>query len=394
MDLASRLGAAHRADVPPFYVMDQIAAFAQRMATHRDGISLMAGQPSTGAPKPVAEEAVRLLSSGDPLGYTGIAGVPALRRGIAGHYREWYGVDVDPDDIVVTTGASGAFLLAFLACFEPGDKIAMACPSYPAYRNDLQVLGCEVVEIATGPETAYQPTVEQLEAIPDLKGVIVASPSNPAGTLLADDELKAIALWCDDHAVRFISDEIYHGLEYGADGEPVRAASTAREFSTEAIVIGSFSKYFSMTGWRLGWMIIPPQLRRAIEVLSGNFTICPPAISQHAAVKAFTPESYDELDGHIRHYADNRRALLAGLPQIGITGFAPALGAFYVYADIGHVTHDSLTWCRQLLDDTGVALASGVDFDPTNGGSFVRISFAGSRPDIEAGLARLGDYLS
>ncbi len=373
--------------------MDQIELFNRRMQTHGDALSLMAGQPSTGASKPVTEAAIHALQSGDPLGYTGISGMAALRKEIAGHYRRWYGLEVDPADVFITTGASGAFLLAFLACFEPGDKVAMANPSYPAYRNDLISLGCEVVQIATTAEQRYQPTVQQLEAIPDLKGVVLASPSNPAGTLLTAEELEEIAQWCETHGVQLISDEIYHGLEYDESGEPTRTARTAREFSQGAIVVNSFSKYFSMTGWRLGWMIIPPELKRPLEVLTGNFTICPPAISQVAAIKAFTPESYAELDGHVHHYAANRRLLLEGLPRIGITDFAPAMGAFYVFEDANRYTDDTLVWCRNLINDIGVATAPGVDYDPSGGSTKVRFSFAGHADTIVRALDRLDSYL-
>ena len=388
---ALRWAVASRANVPPFHVMDMIEAAAVRQRTHGDAVSLLSGQPGTGAPAPVAAEAVRLLQSGEPLGYTPATGILELRTAIAGHHRRWHGLEVDPDDVVVTTGASGGFLLAFLAAFEAGDRVALARPTYPCYRNVLTALGCEVVELPTGPETRFQPTLEQLQAVPDLKGVLVASPANPTGTMMLPAELAAIAAWCEERQVQLISDEIYHGIEYG--GGPA-VSSSAWQTSREAVVFGSFSKYFSMTGWRIGWMLAPRRLRRAVDVLTGNFTICPPTLAQHAAVQAFTDASYAELDGHVRRYAANRARLLAGLSDLGITRFAPADGAFYLYADVGHLTDDTMAWCRWLLDSVGLALAPGVDFDTETGHRFVRLSFAGSAAEVDEGLARLSTALA
>jgi len=293
--------------------------------------------------------------------------------------------------VVVTTGSSGGFLLAFLAACEVGDRVAIARPGYPCYRNVLAALGCEVVEIDAGPATRFQPTVAQLEAThagTPLTALVVASPANPTGTMLAPEELAAIARWCESAGVQLISDEIYHGITYGSDRD-----HSAWETSREAVVFGSFSKYFSMTGWRLGWMLAPERLRRAVDVLTGNFSICPPVLAQRAAVAAFTPASYDELDGHVRRYAANRSLLLDGLRSLGITRLAPADGAFYVYADVGHLTSDSLAFCHEVLARTGVALATGVDFDTGVGNRFVRFSFAGSGEDITEGLVRLRSVL-
>ena len=385
----SRFEVASRANVPPFHVMDVLAAAQARQAAHGDLVNLVAGQPMTGAPRPVRDEAIRLLESGDALGYTVAAGIPELRMEIAGHHRRRHGIDVSAEDVVVTTGSSGGFLLAFLAAFEPGDRVAMARPGYPCYRNVLSALGCEVVEIPTGPETRFQPTVEQLAALGDLAGLVVASPANPTGTMLLPEELAALATWCEERGVQLISDEIYHGIEYAPlDGHPSLTRS-AWATSREAVVFSSFSKYFSMTGWRIGWMLVPERLRRAVDVLTGNFTICPPAIAQRACLAAFDAESYAELDAHVERYAENRRLLLEGLPRLGIDRLAPADGAFYVYADVGHLTDDSMAWTRDLLARTGVALAPGIDFDTVAGGRFVRFSFAGPRADIEDGLDRL-----
>ncbi|HWM75325.1 MAG TPA: aminotransferase class I/II-fold pyridoxal phosphate-dependent enzyme, partial [Nocardioides sp.] len=264
------------------------------------------------APEPVNAEAIRLLSSGDPLGYTPAAGILELREAIAGHHRRTYGIEVDADEVVVTTGSSGGFLLAFLAAFENGDRVAIARPGYPCYRNVLAALGCEVVEIPTGPETRFQPTVEQVEQLHRdhaIRGLVVASPANPTGTMLLPDELAALATWCEQNAVQLISDEIYHGIEYAPIDGHAPLARSAWETSREAVVFASFSKYFSMTGWRIGWMLVPDRLRRAVDVLTGNFTICPPVLAQRACLQAFADATYAELDGHVRRYAENRRLL-------------------------------------------------------------------------------------
>jgi aspartate/methionine/tyrosine aminotransferase len=367
--------------------MDLLAAAQARQAERGDLVNFVAGQPSTRAPVAVRDEAKRLIDAG-PLGYTVATGIPELRAAIAEHHRRASGIDDGPDDVVVTTGSSGGFLLAFLAAFEPGDRVVMARPGYPCYRNVLTALGCEVVEVACGPETRFQPTVAQLDDVPGpVAGLVIASPANPTGTMVPADELAAIARWCDERGVRLISDEIYHGITYGG------ATSSAWQTSRTGVTFGSFSKYFSMTGWRIGWMLVPDRLRRAVDVLTGNFTICPPVLAQHAALAAFTPESYAELDGHVARYADNRRILLDGLPALGIDRLAPADGAFYVYADIGHLTDDSYAWCLHALDETGVAMAPGIDFDTAHGNRFVRLSFAGTAEEMRAGLERLADWL-
>ncbi|WP_434452211.1 pyridoxal phosphate-dependent aminotransferase [Lentzea sp. E54] len=375
------LTVAARADVPPFHVMDVLSAAARRQRTHGDVISLAAGQPSSPAPRPVREAAARALGE-QALGYTEQLGIPELRGAIAGHYQRQYSLDVSPDDVVVTTGSSGAFTLAFLAAFDAGDRVALARPGYPAYRNILKALGCEVVELPCGPETRFQPTVEMLD--PGLKGVIVASPANPTGTVA---NVEPIARWCADNGVQLVSDEIYHGISYG---EPLRCAW---EYSRDAIVVNSFSKAFAMTGWRLGWMLLPERLRRAVDCLTGNFTLCPPALAQYAAVEAFSDEAYAETARHLERYRVNRDLLLEGLTDLGIGKLAPADGAFYVYADVRHLTDDSMGFCRRFLDDAGVAIVPGVDFDPVDGHHFVRMSFAGATQDIEEALRRLKAWL-
>ncbi|MBF6190498.1 pyridoxal phosphate-dependent aminotransferase [Nocardia implantans] len=382
---------SRRSTIPPFYVMDVWKAAAERARTHGDVLVLAAGQPSTPAPAPVLR-ATQLAIGSELLGYTETFGILAIREAIAQHHRETYGYQVHPDDVVVTTGSSGAFSLIFLAAFDPGDTVVVARPGYPAYRNTLAALGCRVLELDCGAQTRFQPTVAMLEALPEPPaGLVVASPANPTGTMIAPAELAALARWCEEHGTLLISDEIYHGITY--DTGPDSATSSAWETSREAVVIGSVSKYFSMTGWRLGWMLVPSGLRPALQRLASNLTVCPPAISQYAALHAFGAEAKEELDGHVRRYAENRRLLLDGLPKLGITDLAPADGAFYAYADIGHLTDDSRAWCADVLNHTGVALAPGVDFDTVNGHRTVRFSFAGATADIEAALLRLGHYL-
>jgi aspartate/methionine/tyrosine aminotransferase len=380
---------ALRAGVPPFYVMDVWLAAAERQRTHADLVNLSAGQPSVGAPAPVREAAAAALEK-NQLGYTVALGIPELRDAIAQSYLTRHGLVVDPDDVVITTGSSGGFLLTFLACFDVGDRVAVTSPGYPCYRNILAALGCEVVEVPCGPETRFQPTAQMLaELDPPVHGVVVASPANPTGTVIPPAELGAIASWCETSGVRLISDEVYHGLVYA--GAP--DTSCAWQTSRDAVVVNSFSKYFAMTGWRLGWLLVPPALHRAVDCLTGNFTICPPALAQVAAVAAFTPESIAEADGHVHHYAANRELLLGGLREIGLDRLAPTDGAFYVYADVSKYTADSLSFCAKLLADTGVAIAPGIDFDTVHGGAYVRLSFAGPTSDIDEALRRIGPWL-
>ncbi|OBK25369.1 pyridoxal phosphate-dependent aminotransferase [Mycobacterium asiaticum] len=380
---------AARAGIPPFYVMDVWLAAAQRQRTHGDLVNLSAGQPSVGAPEPVRAAAAAALHL-NQLGYTVALGIPELRSAIAADYQRQHGISVEPDAVVITTGSSGGFLLAFLACFDVGDRVAMASPGYPCYRNILSALGCEVVEIPCGPETRFQPTAQLLaELDPPIQGVVVASPANPTGTVIPPEELAAIASWCDSTGVRLISDEVYHGLVY--DGAP--PTSCAWQTSRNAVLVNSFSKYFAMTGWRLGWLVVPTELRRAVDCLTGNFTICPPVLSQIAAVSAFTPEAIAEAEANLTHYSINRRKLLDGLSGMGLDRLAPTDGAFYVYADVSDFTNDSLAFCSKLLADTGVAIAPGIDFDPGRGNSYVRLSFAGPTEDIGEALRRIGSWL-
>ncbi|HEY4419293.1 MAG TPA: pyridoxal phosphate-dependent aminotransferase [Pseudonocardia sp.] len=385
----SEIPIATRAAIPAFHVMDVLAAAAERRRTHGDVVDLSAGQPSTPAPPAVRAAAAAALS-GDVLGYTVTLGIPELRSAIAGHYARRYDLDVPPEQVVVTTGSSGGFLLAFLSAFDAGDRVAMARPGYPCYRNILTALGCDVVELPCGPETRYQPTVAMLEELDDpVRGLVVASPANPTGTVLEPGELAALAAYCERNGIQLVSDEIYHGISYAGAPATCSAWSTSRE----AIIVNSFSKYFSMTGWRLGWLLVPPRLLRPADRLAGNFTVCPPALAQRAALGAFDPTSYAESDSHVARYAVNRDLLLDGLPRLGLTRLAPADGAFYVYADVSHLTADSMDLTYRLLAATGVAVAPGIDFDPVDGGKWIRLSFAGATGDIAEALRRMAGWL-
>jgi aspartate/methionine/tyrosine aminotransferase len=365
---------ADRAHVPPFAVMELIAAANARRAAGQDVLNLAAGEPSAGACAAVRERAIALLAAGD-LGYTEALGVPALRAAIARHYDATYGVALDPRSIAVTTGSSGGFALAFLAAFDPGDRVALARPGYPAYRNILTALGCEVVELACDPQTRFQPTVAMLDAAHaqrPLDGLVVASPANPTGTMVDAAELAALAGWCAQHDVRLVSDELYHGITY-VPGQPPTAA---RHLGSGAIVVNSFSKFWAMTGWRLGWLVLPDELVGPVDALAGNFALCPPALAQHAAIEALGPAGMAAARANVERYAATRAMLLERLPELGWTDVAPADGAFYLYADVSASGLDSPTWCARLLDEAGVALTPGTDFDPVDGHRSVRLSFA------------------
>ena len=382
------MAASLRSAVDPFYVMEVAKAAAARQASHGDMIPLFVGQPATPAPGPVRAAAARAVKE-DVLGYTVTNGIPELREVIAAEYARRYGVQVEPGEVVVTTGSSAGFLLAALAAFDTGDEVAMTRPGYPAYRNTLGSLGIRVVGLDAGAESRYQPSVALLEALPrPPKGLVLASPSNPTGTIIDASELDAITRWCLEHDCRLISDEIYHGISYG------RPCASAREFGPDAIVVGSVSKYHSMTGWRLGWLLVPAELRTPVENLQSNLAICAPAVSQVAAVAAFTGEARTELDGHVARYARNRDLLLRRLPELGLDNFAPPDGAFYAYLQIGHLTDDSLAWCEQVLAATGVALAPGIDFDTRAGSRTARLSFCGQTDELDEALDRLAAYLA
>jgi aspartate/methionine/tyrosine aminotransferase len=375
-----------RGQVPPFYAMQVYVAAMARQQAGLPVYLLNVGQPGTPAPSTVLAAAHKVLDT-DRIGYTSALGIPELRDAIAIHYRRTYGLDIARSAVVATTGSSGGFLLAFLAAFEPGDVVVLARPGYPAYRNMLTALGCQVVELPCGPATRFQPSVAALDAL-DVQpaGLVVASPANPTGTMVTPAELAAITSWCDANGVRLISDEIYHGITFSGE------ASCAWQTSRRAIVVNSFSKYFSMTGWRLGWLLVPDELLDSVDRLASNFTLCPPTLPQHAAVAAF--DAYAELDANVEHYRANREFLLGRLPEIGLDRLAPADGAFYIYADVSKWTDDSLAFGARLLAETGVAVAPGIDFDPVDGGRYIRLSFAGEKAEIAQAVDLLGEWLS
>lgn len=372
-----------RGRISPFIVMEVMRAAAERAASGADVFHMEVGQPGTGAPQGVIE-AARAALDGHRLGYTVALGIPELREAIAGHYRDYYGVAVPVERVVVTTGSSGAFMLSFLAAFDPGDRVALAAPGYPCYRNILSALGVEPVSLMSTAADRFQPTpalLDRARAEGPVHGLIVASPSNPTGTMLGTKEFQTLVEYCQSHDIRLISDEIYHGITFH------HKADTAAAFTGDAVIINSFSKYFSMTGWRLGWMVVPEDMLRAVESLAQNLFISPPTLSQLAAVAAF--DCHDELRANVARYAANRELLLAELPKAGFTELAPADGAFYIYADVGHMTNDSETFCRRILNEAGVAVTPGVDFDPERGNRFLRFSFAESEQEIAAAAEAL-----
>lgn len=361
-----------------------ISRLAHRMAVEGHPVIHMEfGQPSTGAPARAIETAHHVLDS-DGMGYWES---PLLKERIAAHYGERHGVAVDPEQVILTCGASPAFVLALTCAFAPGARVALARPGYVAYRNTLKALGMVPVEIACGPAERFQISAAAIAALdPAPDGVIVASPANPTGTIIDAEELRAIAAVCARRGIRILSDEIYHGLSY------VGPARSLLEFAPDAFIINSFSKYFSMAAWRLGWLVVPPEMIDAARARMGNLFLTPPSLSQHAGLVAF--DCRDELEGHVDTYRRNRALLLEALPQLGLRRIAPPDGAFYIYADIGHLTDDSLGFCAHLLRDTAVATAPGVDFDPVNGNRFIRFSFAVSTDRVEQALDRLGPWFA
>ena len=375
-----------RSDVPPFMVMDVMAAAARIEAAGGHVIHMEVGQPAASAPRPAIEAARAALSG--PLRYTEIRGIRSLRERIARHYTEIYRCDVPVDRIIVTTGSSAGFILAFLAMFEPGDRVAVANPGYPPYRNILAALGCEPVMIETAAETRWAITPDRLlaeHARAPLAGVLVASPANPTGTMMTPAALAELIRVAEDAGIRFISDEIYHGLEYAVPAE------TAARIFDQALVINSFSKYFCMTGWRIGWMVAPQALVRAIDRLQGNLAISVPTLSQIAAQAAFDGRA--EMDEVKHGYEENRRILLEGLPKAGIDTFLPADGAFYLYTDVSRFTNNSFEFAKQMLEQAHVAATPGIDFDPRQGQRYLRFCYAGSVTDMHEAVARIGRWL-
>jgi aspartate/methionine/tyrosine aminotransferase len=382
------LTASRRSDVPPFMVMDVMAAADRIEAAGGHVIHMEVGQPAAPAPRAAIEAAHAALEQGR-IDYTSALGIPSLRGRIARHYRDVYGCAVDPERIVVTTGSSGAFILAFLAMFEPGDRVAVTVPGYPPYRHILTALGCEPVLIETHSDTRHALTGEALLAAhrkAPLKGVLVGSPANPTGTMMSREALTSLISAAEGEGIRFISDEIYHGLDYAFP------AVTAAELSPHTLVINSFSKYFCMTGWRVGWMVVPAPLVRPIERLQQNLSISVPTLSQLAAEAAF--EGREEMEKVKRGYEENRHILIAGLPQAGLKRFLPADGAFYLYADVSEFTFDSFDFAKQMLEQAHVAVTPGIDFDPVHGHRYIRISYARSADDMREAVARITRWLT
>ena len=378
---------SRRSDVPPFMVMDVMAAAARIEAAGGRVIHMEVGQPAAGAPKTAIAAAQAALAT-SRIDYTSALGIPSLRQRIARHYRDAYGCTVSPDRIVVTTGSSGGFILAFLSMFEPGDRVAVTVPGYPPYRHILTALGCEPVLIETTSDTRHALTGDALLAAhrkAPLKGVLVGSPANPTGTMMSREALAGLIAAAEDAGIRFISDEIYHGLDYSFP------AVTAAELSPYALVINSFSKYFCMTGWRVGWMVVPEILVRPIERLQQNLSISVPSLSQIAAEAAF--DGAAEME-EIKHgYQENRRILIEGLPKAGLAKFLPADGAFYLYADVSDFTSDSFDFAKQMLEKAHVAATPGVDFDPVHGRSFIRFSYARSLQEMQEAVDRIAEWL-
>jgi aspartate/methionine/tyrosine aminotransferase len=381
------LKASKRSDVPPFIVMDVMAAAAQCEARGAHIIHMEVGQPAAPAPKTAIKAAQAALAQGR-LGYTECLGIPSLRARIARHYGEMYDLGLDPARVVVTTGSSGAFVLAFLALFEPGDRVALANPGYPPYRHILSALGCEPVLIETSSDTRWALSAKALIAAHQrapLKGVVIASPANPTGTMIDADALSRLIAIAEAEGIRVISDEIYHGLDYAF------AAETAANVSDRVVVINSFSKYFCMTGWRVGWMVVPENLVRPIDRLQGNLAISVPTLAQIAAEAAF--EGREEMQAVKHGYEENRRILTEGLPKTGLDKFLPVDGAFYLYADISRFSDDSLDFAKRMLNEAGVAATPGIDFDPVNGKHFLRFCYAGSADEMREAVARIGNWV-
>jgi len=378
---------SRRAAVPPFLAMDVLRETRVLEAAGRRVVHMELGEPGAPTPRLVRDAASRVLEQG-AIGYGEAMGETALRQRIARHYAERYGVEVSPDRVIVTTGSSAGFLLAFLAAFDAGARIGVTAPGYPAYANILEALGLVGVPLEVGPETGFAPTAAMIEAAhraQTLDGLLLMSPANPTGAMIPADELARICAFCDDAGIVFVSDEIYHGLEYA------RPAETALRFSGLPIIVNSFSKYWAMTGWRLGWLIAPPDLARPLERLQQSLAICAPTLAQRAALAAF--DAGAEVEANRAAYARSRALLLERLPKMGLPRFAPPDGAFYFYIDVSDLTGDSMAFCKRLLEEAGVALTPGVDFDRARGARTLRLSYAGSEADVAEGADRLEAWL-
>lgn len=377
---------SRQSDISAFRALDLLQQVNQLKKEGADVISLAPGQPSDGAPRAAIEYGVEALQNGD-MGYTEAIGMPMLRERISTWYRDYYGIDVPMERIVITVGASGAFLFAFLSMFDPGDKIAIAAPGYPAYRNIIKACGMQVVEIPTGMQTDYQPTIahlEEMDEIPD--GLLVASPCNPAGTMISSENLKSLCDWCSEKGVRLISDELYHGVTFE------EKADSVLRYCPNTVAVNSFSKYFAMTGWRLGWMVVPEDVAGRVKSLAESLFVAPPTLAQHVAYKTF--DHTDVLDEYVARYKANLDILRAELPKAGITKFAPTKGAFYLYADISDITDNSEKWAKDLLEAEGVAVTPGTDFDLERGHQTIRMSFAGSTKDVKEATIRIQRFVN
>jgi aspartate/methionine/tyrosine aminotransferase len=388
LDAARRLiKPSARSGVPPFMVMDVMAAAARIEAAGGRVMHMEVGQPAAPAPQAAIAAAHAALAKGR-IDYTEALGIPGLRARIARHYAARYGVEVAPERIVVTTGSSAGFILAFLALFEPGDRVALANPGYPPYRHILSALGCEPVLIDTSGATRWALTVEALMAEhrkKPVQGVLVASPANPTGTMIRGEALAALVDAAEAAGIRAISDEIYHGLDYAF------AAQSAARLSENVVIINSFSKYFCMTGWRVGWMVVPPALVRPVERLQQNLAISVPTLSQVAALAAL--DGREEMEAVKHGYEENRRILIDGLPATGLDKFLPVDGAFYLYADVSRFSNDSFDFAKRMLEEAGVAATPGIDFDPVRGANFIRFCYAGSAADMREAVERIGGWL-
>ncbi|MAQ36844.1 MULTISPECIES: pyridoxal phosphate-dependent aminotransferase [Thioclava] len=371
-----------RGQVEPFIAMDVLRMAAEAEAAGRDIVHMEVGQPSTSAPKAAKRRLAEALEN-QPMGYTVALGLPYLREGIAKLYKRWYDIELDPARVVITSGSSGAFQLAFTALFDVGDKVGLGEPGYPSYRQILKALSIEPVGIPTEAQNRYQPTPEEIPD--DLAGLIVASPGNPSGTMMGKPELQALIEHCQARDIAFISDEIYHGLQY--EGRAV----SALEISDDVFVINSFSKYFSMTGWRVGWMVVPESHLRTVERLAQHMFICAPHASQVAALGAL--ESLDEMAENVARYGESRQMLLEELPKMGFTRIAPPDGAFYLYADVSELTEDSAAFAAEILESVGVAVTPGMDFDPHRGAQTIRFSYAQSPERVAEGIKRLRSFM-
>ena len=376
-----------RSDIPMFRALDILRQVNERTAKGIDVRRMGAGQPNVGAPQAALEYAISKIVSDPRQGYTEAVGMPALRERIAAHYQKTYGVSVDPKNIVVTAGSSSGFILGFLAAFDAGDRVAVTTPTYPAYRNILKSLNIEVVEIESREQDNFQPTLDLLQNCgQSFDGLIINSPSNPAGTMIDEGELKKISGWCAEKGIRLVSDEAYHGITYG------KKAQTALKYSDHALVLNTFSKYFAMTGWRLGWMVLPAELTDPVKKLAENLFVSPPTISQHLAYKIF--DHLDVLDGYVENYRKNREILMAELPKANIKRFTNASGAFYVYADVHHLSNNSDEFCRRMLDEAKVSTTPGLDFDLTRGDGTIRICYADEQQNIIEACQRLKNWQS